>query len=151
MKPATIRSKVEAFFKRYAATYARALADKPGVDKAVADAFAAYFVESGPAGVHGARNGVVFRFMAKRGFSRYRKIGVQSMRVAKLQVTPLQDGRHAMAVVRWDSQTRRNSDGRMVRIVFDHTYFLTLVDGRPRIFAYVATDEEAILKRHGLI
>jgi hypothetical protein len=151
MTPESIRRKVEVFFKRYATTYARALADKPGVDKAVSDAFADYFVESGPGGVHGARNGMVFRFMARRGFNRYREIGVQSMAVARLEVTPLQDGRHAMAEVTWDSRTRRRSDERMVRIVFAHTYFLTLVSGKPRIFAYVATDEEAILKRHGLI
>ncbi|HEX2082295.1 MAG TPA: hypothetical protein VHF86_02285 [Xanthomonadaceae bacterium] len=53
--------------------------------------------------------------------------------------------------VTWDSSTRRKADGRPVRIVFDHFYFLTLVGRKPRIFAYVATDEEAILKRHRLI
>ena len=151
MKPATLRSKVETFFKRYVATYARALADKPGVAEAVSDAFADYFVESGPAGVYGGKNGLVFRFMAKRGYARYRKIGVQSMEISRLDVTPLKDGRHAMAQVAWDSRTVRKTDGRLVRIVFEHTYFLTLVSGKPRIFAYIATDEQAILKRHGLI
>ncbi|WP_242107149.1 hypothetical protein [Luteimonas aquatica] len=151
MKPATVRARVRAFFKRYAATYARALADKPGVDKAVSAAFADYFVASSPAGVQGGRNGLVFRFMARRGYARYRRIGVQSMDVARLEVTPLRDGRHAMAQVTWDSRTRRSSDGRLVRIVFEHTYFLTLAGGKPRIFAYVSTDEEAILERHGLI
>jgi hypothetical protein len=150
MTPAAIRTKVRAFFERYAATYARALADKPGVDKAVSDAFADYFVESSPKGVHGGKNGLVFRLMAKRGFARYRRIGVQSMGIAALEVTPL-DGLHAMARVTWDSSTRRKADGRLVRIVFDHFYFLTLVGRKPRIFAYVATDEEAILKRHRLI
>ena len=148
MKPATLR---ETFFKRYAATYARALADKPGVAEAVSGALADYFVESSPAGVHGGKNGLVFRVMAKRGYARYRKIGVQSMDISRLDVTPLKDGQHAMAQVRWDSRTVRKTDGRFVRIVFEHTYFLTLVGGKPRIFAYVATDEEAILKRHGLI
>jgi hypothetical protein len=88
--------------------------------------------------------------MAKRGFARYRRIGVQSMEIAGLEVTPL-DGLHAMARVTWDSSTRRKRDGRLVRIVFDHFYFLSLVGRKPRIFAYVATDEEAILKRHRLI
>ncbi len=151
MKAATLRSKVETFFKRYAATYARALADKPGVAEAVSDAFADYFVESSPAGVHGGKNGLVFRVMAKRGYARYRKIGVQSMEISRLDVTPLKDGQHAMAQVRWDSRTVRKTDGRRVRIVFEHTYFLTLAGGKPRIFAYVATDEQAILKRHRLI
>lgn len=56
-----------------------------------------------------------------------------------------------MAQVTWDSRTRRRTDGRLVRIVFEHTYFLALTRGRPRIFAYIATDEEAILKRHRLV
>ena len=150
MTPATIRKRVETFFQRYAATYARAMADRPGVDKAVAGAFADYFVESSPAGVHGGRNGVVFRFMARRGFARYRKLGVESMVIERLDVTPL-DGLHAMARVKWDSRTRRRSDGRLVRIRFVHHYFLTLHGSQPKIFAYVATDEQAIMKKHGLI
>ena len=151
MTPAAIRKKVEAFFKRYEATYARGLAEKPGVDRALVEAFADYFVESGPTGVHGARNGLVFRFMARRGFARYRRIGVESMRIASLGISPLDDGQHATARVRWDSRTRRRSDARLVRIRFTHHYFLTLAGGKPRIFAYVATDERAILKKHGLI
>ncbi len=150
MRAATIRTRVEAFFRRYEATYARALAERDGVAEAVPDAFADYFVESSPAGVHGARNGMVFRFMARRGFARYRKIGVESMKIADLKVEPL-DGLHAMAKVRWDSLTRRRRDGRRVRIVFEHHNFLTLLGGRARIFAYVATDEAAILSKHGLI
>lgn len=150
MSRTAIRKKVEAFFKRYAATYARALVAKPGVDEAVTRAFADYFVEASPAGVHGGRNGVVFRLMARRGFARYRKIGVESMLIDALEVTPLDD-LHAMARVTWDSRTRRRSDGRLVRIRFTHHYFVTLLGGRVRIFAYVATDEQAILRRHGLI
>ena len=150
MTPASIRSKVESFFRRYARTYARALADKPGVDKAVAAAFADYFVESSPTGVLGGRNGIVFRFMARRGFARYRRIGVVSMEIEGIEVVPL-DGLHAMAKVRWDSRTRRRSDGRLVRIRFTHHYFLVLAGGKPRIFAYVATDEQAIMKKHGLV
>jgi hypothetical protein len=150
MTPTSIRKKVEAFFKRYAATYARALAGKPGVDKAVTEAFADYFVESSPMGVQGGKNGLVFRLLARRGFARYRKIGVESMLVDALEVTPLGD-RHAMARVTWDSRTRRRSDGRLVRIKFVHHYFLTLLGGKARIFAYVATDEQAILRKHGLI
>lgn len=150
MTPAAIRKKVEAFFDRYAATYARALADKPGVEKALVAAFADHFVESSPVGVHGGSNGLVFRFLARRGFARYRKLGVQSMDIDALEVTVL-DGLHAMARVAWDSRTRRRSDGRLVRIRFVHHYFLTLARGRPRIFAYVATDERAIMKKHGLL
>lgn len=150
MTATAIRKKVEAFFRRYAATYARAMADKPGVDKALTDAFAEYFVESSPEGVHGAKNGLVFRFLVRRGFARYRKIGVESMLIDALEVTPLDD-LHAMARVTWDSRTRRRSDGRLVRIKFTHHYFLSLLGGKARIFAYVATDERAILRRHGLI
>lgn len=150
MKAAAMRKKVESFFKRYAATYARALAERPGVEQAVLDAYADYFVESSPLGVHGAKNGIVFRLMVKRGFAHYRRIGVESMEVSALAITPL-DPLHAMARVTWDSRTRRRRDGRIVRIVFTHHYFLTLAGRKARIFAYVATDEQAIMKKHGLL
>lgn len=150
MNQATMRRKVETFFRRYAATYARGLAGRPGVEQAVLDAFADHFVESSPVGVHGGGKGLVFRWMVRRGFVRYRKIGVESMAISGLEVTPL-DPLHAMARVTWDSRTRRGSDGRLVRIVFTHHYFLTLLGGKARIFAYVATDEQAIMKKHGLL
>ena len=107
-------------------------------------------MESSPVGVHGGKNGMVFRWMVKRGFARYRRIGVESMAIADLAITPL-DAMHAMARVTWDSRTRRRNDGRLVRIVFTHHYFLTLFGRKARIFAYVATDEQAIMKKHGLI
>lgn len=151
MTPATVTKRVQAFFRRYQATYARALADKPDIDQALSDAFAKHFVESGPGGTHAGRNGMVFRFLMRRGFARYRRIGVLSMKVDELDITPLDDGSHAMARVLWDSRTRRRSDGEIVRIRFAHHYFLTLADGKPRIFAYAATDEQAIMKAHGLI
>lgn len=73
------------------------------------------------------------------------------MEIARLDVVPLKDGQYAMAQVTWNSRTLRKSDERGVCIVFEHTCFVTLVGGKPRIFAHVATDEAAILKRHGLI
>ena len=90
MKPTAIRSKVEAFFRRYAATYARAPADKPGVEKAVTDAFADNFVGSGRRPWREDRTGLPLHGQAR--VLALRKIGVQSMEIARLDVVRRKDG-----------------------------------------------------------
>ncbi len=151
MTPAAMKRKVALFFRRYAERFQRSLDDPSDVDTdGVVDSFAEYFVESSPAGVQGGKNGLRFRFALGRGFAHYRKIGTVSMRVAKLEVVPL-DALHAMATVTWDSRYRRRKDGAPVKIVFANRYFLAIRKGVPKIFAYVTGDEQALLKKHGLV
>jgi len=38
-----------------------------------------------------------------------------------------------------------------VKIVFANRYFLAIRKGVPKIFAYVTGDEQALLKKHGLV
>ncbi len=150
MNAAAMRRKIESFFRRYAERFQRSLDDPSDVDTdGVVASFADYFVESSPAGVRGGKNGLAFKFMIGRGFAHYRKIGTVSMKVAKLEVTPLDDA-HAMAKVTWDSRYRRRKDGADVRIVFANLYFLAFRKGVPKIFAYITGDEQALLKKHGL-
>jgi hypothetical protein len=42
-------------------------------------------------------------------------------------------------------------DGREGTIDFHNTYFLTTIEGEPKIFAYIVGDEQKALKEHGLI
>ncbi|MBX9400591.1 hypothetical protein K4L06_04645 [Lysobacter sp. BMK333-48F3] len=143
-------TRIEQFFRRYQRCFQRALDDPHDVDTdAVTGAFADYFVQSSPAGVYGGKNGLKFKFMIGRGFARYRKIGMTSMAIAKIETTPL-DPAHALAKVNWDSRYRRRKDGAEVRIVFANLYFLRLRPGKPKIFGYVTGDEAALLKKHGL-
>jgi len=150
MTPVAMQRKLERFFHRYAERFQRALDDPGGVDsEGVAASFADYFSESGPEGVHGGKNGLKLKFMMKRGFARYRKIGTRSMKVARIRVTPLDD-RHAIAKVAWDSRYRRRKDGAHVRIAFENLYFVRFLRGVPKIFAYIVGDERALLKKNGL-
>lgn len=151
MTPAAMQRKIERFFHRYAERFQRALDDPAEADaQGVAASFAEYFVESGPHGVQGGKNGLRLRFMMRRGFARYRKIGTLSMKVAGVRVTPL-DARHAAANVAWDSRYRRRKDGAEIRIRFENVYLLRMERGAFKIFAYVVGDEQALLKKHGLI
>jgi len=145
-----LQRKIEQFFRRYQRRFQRALDDPHQLDTdAIAGAFADYFVQSGPAGVYGGKNGLRFKFMLGRGFARYRKISMTSMRIDAIEVTAL-DPAHALAKVSWDSRYRRRKDGAQVRIVFANLYFLRLRPGPPKIFGYVTGDEEGVLKKHGL-
>ncbi|MCL1633405.1 hypothetical protein M2650_01920 [Luteimonas sp. SX5] len=150
MTAAEMKRRVTRFFREYARRFEGSLQDPPKGDAdGVVVAFADYFVGSGPAGVHGGKNGIKFKFVIGRGFAYYRKIGTVAMKIAKLDVTRL-DPLHAMASVTWDSRYVRPKDGAKVRIFFTNFYFVRLQRGAPKIFAYVTGDEQALLKKHGL-
>ena len=136
-----MRLKVRDFFARYQAFFENALGDDPTVDvDGIVNAFADYFVESSPAGVHGGANDEQFQAAIPQGYAFYRQIGTTSMKVAGLDVTPVDD-HHAMARVHWVS-TYTKQDGGTDTIEFDNVYFLTLVGKTPKIFAYVTGDEQ---------
>ena len=142
--------KIKQFFVEYEARFNRAITEPPTVDvKGVIDSFAAYFVAASPVGVHGGKNGWLFKMMIPRGFAHYRKIGTKSMKITALDITQLHD-HHAMVKVHLDSYYLKK-DGRQEHIEFDNLYFLQILAQKPRIFAHITEDEQKILKEHGLI
>jgi predicted ester cyclase len=146
--PADRSERVQAFFERYADRFNRSLeGDKVDVEE-VADSFASHFIEASPAGVHGARNGLLFRWMIPRGFAHYKKLGTTKMLIRDLAVEAL-DTDHALAKVHWDSRYIKQ-DGSKDQIEFDVTYLLHFQAGEPKIFAYITGDEERLLREHGL-
>jgi hypothetical protein len=141
---------IREFFEAYARRFNDSLRAGGRVDvQGVLDSFAEYFVESSPAGVHGGRNGLLFRWMVPRGFAHYRRIGTRRMLVRSLQVTEL-DPLHAMAKVGWHSEYVKKS-GDAVAIDFDVIYLMRVADPHPEIFAYIAGDEQKVLREHGVI
>lgn len=141
---------IRAFFEAYARRFNAALADPAQEDvEATADAFAKYFVEASPEGVMGGANDQKFRAMIPQGNAFYRSIGTQSMAIAGLAITPIDD-LHAMVRVSWDSRYRK-PDGAEVEIPFQVVYMVQLQGETPRIFAYVAGDEQGVLRQHGLL
>lgn len=71
------------------------------------------------------------------------------MTLLKVDLTPI-DANHQMARVFYSSEYERH-DGKLVAIDFDVTYMLHVENETPRIFAYVAGDERALLREHGLL
>jgi predicted ester cyclase len=140
--------RVQAFFERYADRFNRSLEGGKVSVAEVADSFASHFVEASPAGVQGAKNGLLFRWMIPRGFAHYKKLGTTRMAISDLSLEPL-DADHALAKVHWDSRYIKE-DGSKDRIEFDVTYLLHFEQGEPKIFAYITGDEERVLREHGL-
>jgi hypothetical protein len=146
-----VEAAIRDFFAAYEKRFNESLnpAARPDV-RGTTGAFADYFVGSSPRGVRGGKNGWFFRMTVPRGVRHYRRVGTRSMRIAALDISPL-DALHAMAKVHWDSRYRRSKDGQEIAIEFDVFYFLTLQSGAPRIFAFVTGDEEKALREHGLL
>jgi hypothetical protein len=140
---------VRDFFHRYEKLFNQGLTSKPDV-KGIRDSFAKTFMEAGPKSVYAAKNGWKFRFFIPRAYAFYRKIGTQSIEIRAVEVTPL-DGMHTLARVSWRSTYKRRSDGEIVVIDFDVFYLLRIEDGKPKIFAFIAGDEQGELKRRGLV
>jgi hypothetical protein len=145
-----METEIRAFFSAYAQRFNDSLAAGGNVDVAgVVGAFAPYFVQSGPDGVRGGKNGLLFRWIVPRGFARYRRIGTKLMRVDAIVVTEI-DELHALARVSWHSEYEKRS-GERVAIDFPVTYMLRIGDAGPQIFGFVAGDEQKALREHGLI
>lgn len=150
LRMAEIEQKLKKFFADYEARTNRALVDPPEVDvEATAGAFADCFVEANPNGVTCGTNGDQLREVIPKGFDFYRSIGTQSMKIAALAVTPL-DELHAMVKVHWDA-TYRKKDGSGEAIDFDVIYFVQDRGEGPKIFAYITGDEQEAYREKGLI
>ena len=144
-------SDVKRFFEAYARRSNDALQNPPveDVDGTVAS-FAPYLVESSPQGVMGGANDAEFRKLIGQGFARYREVGGTAMRVTGVKVTEL-DEVNAMAIVDWEFDYKRKTDGKTGTVGFTNRYFLNLAGAAPKIFAYITPDEQQAMKDHGLI
>jgi hypothetical protein len=142
---------LNAFFAAYENRFNQALADPPQDDiDGTTAAFAECFIEASPRGVTCGKNDEWLRDAIPQGNAHYRSLGTQSMRVAGLEITPLDD-LHAAVKVHWDSRYVRRSDGQPVRIEFDVTYLVQRRADGPKIFAYLTGDEQQALQDHGLM
>ena len=142
--------KIREFFVKYAERFNNALQDPPVVDvDGVVNSFASFFLEASPVGVLGGPNDTAFRERIAQGFSFYKNIGTTSMRIATLNIEPL-DEYHSTAKVHWDSHYKKK-DGSDEHIEFDVIYFIQTLIGQPKIFAYVTGDEQKVLKERGLV
>jgi hypothetical protein len=136
------------FFAAYEKRFNDALKGETDVEGTAA-AFAPFFVEASPAGIHGGSNDQEFRKKIPQGMDFYRQIGTYSMEILSQDVTELDD-LHYMVKVHWKA-TYKNKDNTDLAIEFDVIYFLQTRDDEWKVFAYITGDEDKVMREHGLI
>lgn len=145
-----IEQQVRAFFADYEALVNRALQPQPDIDLDAAVAvYADWLLEANPSGVICFHNDEAFRSAVPQLFESQRALGAQSMKIGTLKLTRLDDY-HTMAKIHWDT-VYRAADGREVHIDFSETYFVQTREGTTKIFAYIAGDQDQLLKDSGLV
>ena len=139
---------VRKFFERYESAFNRSLRGDPDMD-AVAALYASEFIAASPAGVMAGKNDGQLRQVMAQGYARYRDMGTKDMRLRDLRLAPIDD-HHCLAHVAWTATYARA--GRPdVAIDFHVHYFVQMLDGEPKVFGWVAGDEQALLKQHGIV
>ena len=143
------RREMEEFFAGYEARVNAALGDPPVVDvEGMAGAYADHVIEAHPGGVtHFEKE--QFRAAIPQLFERQRSTGAKSIKMVSLEVAPV-DEHHWAGKVRWEARYEREDTGRVLG-EFDETYFVQTIGEGPKIFAYVAGDEEKFLREKSLI
>jgi hypothetical protein len=136
------------FFQSYVDAFNRSLGDNVD-EEAVTACFTECFLSASPSGVNCGRNGDEFRQVLQKGYAFYKQIGTRSMRLRGLDVTPI-DELHHMVAVHYTAEYDKH--GQTISIDFDVTYLLqTLTGHSPKIFAFVSGDELALYKERGII
>jgi hypothetical protein len=143
-----METEVRALFDRYERVVRDALAGR--IDKEeTAALYAAEVIAASPAGVRSGRNDETFRQVLAQGYEHYRAIGTRAMRIRALRITPI-DAHHCLAHVAWRALYARD-DLPETAVDFDVHYLVQVLDGAARVFGWVAGDEEAALRQHGVV
>ncbi len=139
----------EAFFSNYVAVFNHSLTDGADAD-AIRASYAEYFVSAGAGGaVMGGANDDRYAEILRQGAGFYRAVGLQGMRLIKVEVTPI-DAAHDMVRPYFHADYKKKN-GEALPIEFDVVYMLQRREGGPKIFAVVAGDEMGIYRRYGLV
>lgn len=143
-----MEASVRAFFERYESFFNRALAGDMDMGE-VAALYAPAFIAASPAGVMTGENDEKLRQAMAQGYAHYRAIGTKEMRIRDVRMSPM-DAHHCVAHVAWMA-TYARKDRSKVAIDFEVHYLVQKLDGDPKVFGWVAGDEQALLKEHGII
>jgi hypothetical protein len=136
------------FFAAYEKRFNDALKGETDVE-GTARAFAVCFIEASPRGITCGSNDQEFRKKIPQGIEFYKKIGTRSIEIVSQEVTTLDDY-HYMVKIHWNAGYK-NKDNSDLCIEFDVIYFLQGFNNELKIFAWITGDEEAVLRKHGLM
>lgn len=143
-----METEVRELFDRYECVVRDALAGRIDPEEAAA-LYAPEVIAASPAGVRAGRNDAAFRQALEQGFARYRTIGTREMRLRHLRLSPI-DAQHCLAHAGWRAVYARD-DLPETTVDFDVHYLVQVLDGAARVFGWVTGDEEAALRRHGIL
>lgn len=139
-----MKTAVRNLFARYQRCFNRALDGDVDLDEGTSFCASA-FIAASPAGRADDQLGP---FM-EQGYERYRATGTKEMRLRDVRLSPM-DQHHCVAHVAWRAAYSRQ-DAPDIPIDFDGHYFVQKLNGEPTIFGWVAGDEQALLKKSGII
>jgi hypothetical protein len=143
-----METSVRTLFERYERSFNRALAGEVDMDETTSF-YAPEFIGASPAGIMTGRNDKTLRQALTRGYAHSREIGTKAMRIRDIRLTALGE-QHCVAHVAWTA-TYARQDRAQIEIAFDVHYLVQMLDGDPKIFGWVSGDENAELKKHGVI
>lgn len=140
---------VRDLFARYERVTNAALSGDVDLD-ALSDLYTPEFISATPAGVMTGKNDAALGAAMVRGFDYQRALGTKKMVVRSVSASPL-DERHCVAHVAWTASYAKAGLPDIIAIDFDVHYLVRLDDSTARVFGWVAGDEQAALKEHGVI
>lgn len=139
---------IRRFFERYESVFNQSLRGDMDMDR-VASLYASEFIAASPAGVMAGKNDDQLKHVMAQGYARYRAIGTKEMRLGNVRLSPIDD-HHCLAHVAWTATYAR--DGQPdAAIDFEVHYFVQTLHGEPKVFGWVSGDEQALLRKHGII
>ncbi len=139
---------IKDLFDRYEKAMARALAGRPDMDALMA-LYASDVIAASSAGLRSGKTDDQFRQALVDGHARYRGLGTREMRIRALRIVPI-DSCHFLVPVHWTATYERKD---VPRTVLDFTvhYLVQVRDGQAKVFGWIAGDEDAVLKQHGIL
>jgi hypothetical protein len=143
-----METSVRKLFERYEQSFNRSLHGKTDMDE-TASFYASEFIAASPLGVMAGRNDETLSQAMIQGYERYRTIGTKEMRIRDVRVVPI-DEHHCVAHVAWTAIYIRQ-DRTNISIDFDVHYLVQKLDDEPKISGWVSGDENAELRKHGVI
>jgi hypothetical protein len=143
-----METSVRELFERYESVFNQSLGGDMDMD-AVASLYASEFIGAAPAGVKTGKNDDQFKQVMAQGYAHYRAIGTKEMRIRNVRLSPI-DEHHCVAHVAWTATYARKNQPD-IAVDFDVHYFVQTLDGVPKVFGWVSGDEQALLRKHGII
>lgn len=143
-----MNASVEKLFERYERFFRQSLAGEIDTDE-IALLYAPEFIAASPAGVTTGKNDEHLKRVMAHGYAHYRAIGTKEMQIRNLRTSPI-DEHHCVAHVAWTA-TYAREDLPTVTIDFDVHYLVQKLGAEAKIFGWVTSDEQAVLRKHGII